>query len=821
MRSMSRHFAFRFVLLMLAFALVPATAAFAGYWSPKGRVIDSDTGLAAKGVSYAVYAYDPASKDLVCCGSGYVSSSGGFSGHIPDYRPWAIVCFGGGDVYYDQFWGGLHTGFMKTWYAMDSDLDPAVVPLRGDQADAKRLHRESDGTASFGDTWLESVPKPYGLIAGRLLDRITGVGFPGFEFSFWKYDEPSGTWRTVGWNEESKPDGSFTMQGYSGDDLLGGVRLGFNIYTPQGWVTRFYPNVASVDDAITLDLHAGDLLKGLEMPVDIPNRLLGTVMKTESKKPVVQAMVYTSDYDTAAGTWKNESGYEDTSDSGAFCLPGTWSLHPGDYRIRVHDREKDYDDTFYGQATDSDQATTIHLEQGRIIGGLDVWLSNSAAVAGTVLDSTGSRRSDVMVSAFRRGADGAWTDAGSDYTDASGRYRVLVGSAGTYTLRFTDRAGSYDSGDDTTLYLGGAMSATDASTLEVSAHAASVPEPFTLPVAPLPAADRVAASSDTASAIAASKAVFPDGAPAAEPSTLRNLAAGLVPSAASASEAGTATAVLTASGHYPEGLCAAGLAGAVHGPILLTGSSSFCTGLVAELKRLGTVKIYVVGGKTTVPERQLKLLRALGYSVERITGSDRYALSANVARKIASVSTVTSQTPVFVAGGYNTADGFIVAPAAYASHGIVLFTGKKTTPASIVSVVKSLRLRKAYAVGDKRVLPTSALAGLTKAGVRVTRGSTSTSAYTRAASFASVASQRGWLASDKAGLVCLDSLGQSLASTAALGRVRAPLLFVTKASLTSPTASLLKSRAALTDIVHMFSRASTVGTKVLLSAGSY
>jgi N-acetylmuramoyl-L-alanine amidase len=394
----------------------------------------------------------------------------------------------------------------------------------------------------------------------------------------------------------------------------------------------------------------------------------------------------------------------------------------------------------------------------------------------------------------------------------------LVGSAGEYTLRFTDRAGTYESSDDVSVYLGGATDIADAASIHVSAHAASVPAPFVLPLAAAPAADRIAGPNDCASAVAASADEFQDAA-APLTSVARKVSFRLPVAAVPAYE-GTPTAVVTAAGHYPEAICAASLAGAVNGPVLLTKPKEFYVGIVPELHRLGIRQVYVVGSKSTVPERQVNLLKALGFSVERISGADRYAISANVARKVATLSTVTSQTPVFVASGNRTQDGFIVAPAAYATHGILLLVNK-TTPKNIASVAKSLGVNKAYAVGDKLALPKSALDGLTKAGVRVTRGSASTSSYSRAANFATVSAQRGWLSSTSVGLVCLDSLAESLASPAALGRAGAPLLFVSRTSLPTPTAALLKTRAKVIDLVRVYSRASTVRTTVLLTAGSH
>lgn len=658
------------------------------------------------------------------------------------------------------------------------------------------------------------APLP-GSLSGFVNDAVNGDALGGFDLYTWRFDSGRGVWVQDGWNERTDV-GVWSWKGLSGS-----FRLQVRTWTMHGFVNRYYPDADTVEQAMTLNIAPGDVVTGIDTAVVIPNRILGTVMRTESKTPMNEAMVYPTWYESATGLWNwNIDYFFRTGANGSYCGPDQWGLNPADYRLKVMVRDKSYKDTYYGQTYSSDAAATIHLADLAIVRGADVWLSNTAAVAGTVLDGSGLPRPDVRVTAFRSTASG-WVDAGSDYSDADGRYRVLVGSAGVYTVRFTDLAGTYDTSDDFSRFLGGADVLEDAATITVSPKLASVPAPFELAAAQAIAVDRIAAPTDLSSAIAASKSVFPTASASSLPSASKSFGVASEFGAADPVVEATPTVVVTGAGHFAEAACASGLAGVVDGPVLLTGPTELFRGMLPELARLGTRQIYVVGSSKIVPENQLVLLRALGYIVERVDGADRNGLAANVARKIAQLSVVTSATPVFVVRGDDAPDALIVAPAAYAAHGIVLFVDKKTTPKPTASVIKGLGLKTVYAVGDKKTLPSSAIAGLSKAGAKVTRGSYSSDPAARASNFASVALQRGWLSASRAGLACLTSLGQSLGSPAALGHVRAPLLFVTKTSLTKPTAGLLKARAKRTEIVHMFSRASSVGTKVLLSAGSH
>jgi hypothetical protein len=386
------------ILLALTFtlALACATVALADEpeWVASGRVLDAETGQPATGVRHVVYSWDPEYKMLFSEREDYVTSTGRFDAHIPANRPWVIVAFGGKGRYYDQFAGGLRTDFMDVYGK--GQFCPSTIPLIGDQAKAQRLNRGK--SASFGDTLLETMPQPYGMLAGRISDKASGVGLGGFYVYTWRYDAQLGGWRCAGTYGDTFYDGSFAWRGESPGALLGGVRLQYVVSTPQGKISCFYPNVATVEDALTLDLKPGDVVGGLNVQIDVPNRLLGTIVQTESKEPLDNAIVRLHLFDATSGKW-DDQGFADTNSSGSYCIPGIWGLTPGDYRIGVSDRSHVHDDLFYGQASSIGSATTVHLEDGHIIEGLDIWMSNVAAVAGTALGADGVGRPDARVTA--------------------------------------------------------------------------------------------------------------------------------------------------------------------------------------------------------------------------------------------------------------------------------------------------------------------------------------------------------------------------------------------------------------------------------------
>jgi putative cell wall-binding protein len=147
--------------------------------------------------------------------------------------------------------------------------------------------------------------------------------------------------------------------------------------------------------------------------------------------------------------------------------------------------------------------------------------------------------------------------------------------------------------------------------------------------------------------------------------------------------AGSATAVVLARDDvYADGLTGAPLAAAVGGPLLLTGTSTLSadarSAIAHSLAPGGT--IYLLGGPTAIAPQVASTLTALGYSVLRIGGVDRFATAALIADQLASKETVAS---VYLATGVNFPDAESAAAAAASQRGVVLLTdGPAMAPAT-------------------------------------------------------------------------------------------------------------------------------------------
>ena len=146
----------------------------------------------------------------------------------------------------------------------------------------------------------------------------------------------------------------------------------------------------------------------------------------------------------------------------------------------------------------------------------------------------------------------------------------------------------------------------------------------------------------------------------------------------------SAVIVSGADANWPDGLPAASLAGVIGGPVLLTDPDelSASTGLV--LGQLVTplpgraTTVYIVGGTAAVSADVEQVIIALGYTVDRVAGADRYATAVAVARKVASLGTYGSfdgGKMVFLASGLNFPDALAVGPIAHSNVNPVLLVG--------------------------------------------------------------------------------------------------------------------------------------------------
>jgi putative cell wall-binding protein len=159
-----------------------------------------------------------------------------------------------------------------------------------------------------------------------------------------------------------------------------------------------------------------------------------------------------------------------------------------------------------------------------------------------------------------------------------------------------------------------------------------------VPSGTVPVVQRIAGSTRIGTAIAAAEAAFPNGAPA----VVLAQAGGTLPS--------------------PDALAAAGLAGAVHGPVLLTAPDHLSQGVLATIQALGAHTVYVVGGPAAVSDAVVQSLQAAGLTVVRaFEGTDRFDTAALIDAYL-TAHHLTAATTVYVANGVTMVDALSASP---------------------------------------------------------------------------------------------------------------------------------------------------------------
>jgi len=228
------------------------------------------------------------------------------------------------------------------------------------------------------------------------------------------------------------------------------------------------------------------------------------------------------------------------------------------------------------------------------------------------------------------------------------------------------------------------------------------------------------------------------------------------------------TVFLALGTKFPDALVAAAAGGYEHGPVLLTGKDMLPPGTIIELNRLSPCTVYIVGGTAVVSSTVEEQVAALGLTVERLAGANRYETAKAVSAKI-----FPTATAVIVAFGENFPDALVGAAAA-GHHGYpVLLTGRDHVPQATIDELERLSPGLIYVIGGTAVISETVATELGKHGTvaRYAGPDRYATAAAVAAKFFPTAKQ-AFLASGR-------NFPDALVAAAAGGFLDAPVLLVT------------------------------------------
>jgi putative cell wall-binding protein len=170
----------------------------------------------------------------------------------------------------------------------------------------------------------------------------------------------------------------------------------------------------------------------------------------------------------------------------------------------------------------------------------------------------------------------------------------------------------------------------------------------------------------------------------------------------------SATDVVLVTGQdYADALSAAALAGAVHGPVLLTTPNTLSPATATEIQRLGATGVYIIGGTGAVSNNVYNQLGNVPGIARRtrLSGTDRYATAGAVAVKVRDLG--GDATHPFLARGDDFADALGLGPLAYASQRPILLTKPASVPSATAAAVATLGVTTGMVAGGSSAVSTA------------------------------------------------------------------------------------------------------------------
>ena len=148
-------------------------------------------------------------------------------------------------------------------------------------------------------------------------------------------------------------------------------------------------------------------------------------------------------------------------------------------------------------------------------------------------------------------------------------------------------------------------------------------------------------------------------------------------------------------------LCATVLASQLDCPILLTNKNNLNNNALKEIKRLKPKKAYIVGGIDVVDENIYKQLEENKIDTKRISGSNRYETSLEVAKAIKEIKNIKI---VAIVNGENTlSDAVSIAPIS-GQKSIPIILSKEKELGKAKEFIKDNSIESAYIIGGSKAI---------------------------------------------------------------------------------------------------------------------
>ena len=173
---------------------------------------------------------------------------------------------------------------------------------------------------------------------------------------------------------------------------------------------------------------------------------------------------------------------------------------------------------------------------------------------------------------------------------------------------------------------------------------------------------------------------------------------------------GTNKVVLANQDNYSDVLTAAPFAKANNASLLYISSKSISKEVMSEISRLKAKEITIIGGEKSVDEGLKKELEKRNFKVDRLSGSDRYKTSAQIAAKLIGDKTTTLE----IASGENYADALALNNAAEKDKAPRLLVRVNAIDKSVEDVIKSSKASLINIAGGEKSVSENTKANIKK-----------------------------------------------------------------------------------------------------------
>lgn len=243
--------------------------------------------------------------------------------------------------------------------------------------------------------------------------------------------------------------------------------------------------------------------------------------------------------------------------------------------------------------------------------------------------------------------------------------------------------------------------------------------------------DDVATDGQTAASAGAGQGVDPRGelplgdlAEVIQPVTATNVGIAVALSRAAFPDGGAPDAIIARDDGWVDALASAGVQGALDAPLLLTPAGELDSAVVAELARLGTERVTIVGGPAAVSTAAEQQLADLGLEVDRLAGFDRVDTSVRLAEQHLPDATTALLVRSEPAEG-DPSRGFVDALAAggwAASSGMpMLLTRPFVLDDVVAAYLERSAIERVIVIGGREAVEEQVEADLAAVGVEVQR----------------------------------------------------------------------------------------------------